>query len=154
MKILIAYGTLTMNTELVSERVFEVLKKNQDLEVEIKNLIEIDETKYLEDFDLIIFGTSTWGEGELPPDPEEFMELVLEEMPNLKNKKVAFFGLGESHYEIFCGGIKKMRDIFLNQFEMNEVTRMKLIDGYPEDHVLDDMEDWCSKLIKELQNNL
>jgi flavodoxin I len=150
MKVLIAYGTLTMNTELVSERVAEVFEESGKFEqVDLKNMIEIEDSSEIEGYDLLVLSTSTWGEGEMPPDPEEFMDMLIEKTPQIPGVKAVFFGLGESHYEVFCGGIKKMREVFIEQFGVEEILKMKLIDGYPEDHILDEVGEWSERVIEK-----
>jgi len=59
----------------------------------------------LENYRNIILGTSTWGIGDMQDDMEDFLELL--ENSNLKDKKVALFGLGdqETYPDSFVDGI-------------------------------------------------
>lgn len=57
----------------------------------------------LSDYDLVILGTYTWGDGALPMQ----MAKTLQEMvANLSS--VALFGTGDSAYYYYCGAIDKM----------------------------------------------
>ncbi len=56
------------------------------------------------DYDLLIFGASTWGDGDLQADTEDFLDGV--ESLYLKGKKIAVFGCGdESNADTFCDGV-------------------------------------------------
>ena len=59
----------------------------------------------LEKFDNLIFGTSTWGFGELQDDFDGFMKQI--EAANLSGKTVALFGCGdqESYSDTFVDGM-------------------------------------------------
>ena len=59
----------------------------------------------MEKFDNLIFGTSTWGFGELQDDFDGFMKQI--EAANLSGKTVALFGCGdqESYSDTFVDGM-------------------------------------------------
>ncbi len=104
-KIGLFYGTDTGNTELVSNRIVEIVD-----ELIGKNNIDIHEiyqktASDMEKYTCIIMGQPTWYDGELQGDWEEFI-------PELKkidfnNKKVALFGLGDQYgyASYFCDSI-------------------------------------------------
>src|SRR6185369_14425496 len=105
--LLIAYGTLTMNSEIVASKLHDLAVASGKFDqVELRNLAEIiDSPNELENYDKIIIGTSTWGDGGYPADTEDFMTNLMRTEMNIENKPVAFFGLGDSSYEEFCWGI-------------------------------------------------
>jgi flavodoxin I len=73
-------------------RVADLIKSMMGNEVESKSVSQaIGED--LENYDLLILGTSTWGCGELQEDWAEFFEDL--DRTNLKGKRVAIFGLGD-----------------------------------------------------------
>jgi flavodoxin I len=87
----IFYGSSTGNTKKIAENI----KSNLE-----PGLVDIYDVKYvkkevLERYDNIILGSSTWGEGVLQPDFERFLYNVLK-LSNLKGKKIAIFGTGDS----------------------------------------------------------
>lgn len=109
MKILIVYGSNTGNTAYVAEIISSALGKH---EVEIKNILNIDFNEF-KDYDLLIFGTSTWGNGEVQRDWKEAINKVNKEI--LKGKLVALFGLGDSAMfpDQFASGIRDLYDFVI-----------------------------------------
>jgi flavodoxin I len=100
-KIGIFYGSSTGQTELVAEKLQQLLgEENADL-------INVDSASIsdLEKYPYLIFGTPTWGVGEMQDDWEDFSELV--EKTDFKGKKVALFGLGDqdTYPDSFADGV-------------------------------------------------
>ena len=97
-KIGIFYGSTTGVTEEVANKISEKLD-NADVYNIAGNLEKMN------DYDVIIMGTSTWGYGDLQDD----WQGVLDDMPslNLSGKKVAYFGTGDqsSFSDTFIDGI-------------------------------------------------
>jgi len=93
-KIGLFYASSTGNTEDAAVRIKEKMS-GFDIDLNnVKNCIE----NALKNYDLLIFGVSTWGDGELQDDWEDYIENLNEE--NLLNKTVAIFGLGDQ--EEYC----------------------------------------------------
>ena len=65
-KAILIYGSTIGNTEILSKSVEEGLKISE-VEVKVKN-VETAGVEELKDYDAIILGCSTWGEGELQDD--------------------------------------------------------------------------------------
>jgi flavodoxin I len=87
----IFYGSTSGKTKKVAENI----KTNLE-----SDLVEIYDVKYakIEDVEKqenIILGTSTWGKGKLQSDFEKFLNNILKHA-NLKGKKIAIFGTGDS----------------------------------------------------------
>jgi len=100
-KIGIFYGSSTGQTEMVAEKLLQMLgEENADL-------INVDGAtkKDLEKYPYLIFGTPTWGVGEMQDDWEDFSEIL--EKTDLKGKKIALFGLGDqdTYPDSFADGI-------------------------------------------------
>ena len=100
-KIGIFYGSSTGQTELVAEKLQKLLGEDK------ADLINVDlaTKKDLEKYTYLIFGTPTWGVGEMQDDWEDFSEIV--EKTDLKGKKIALFGLGDqdTYPESFADGV-------------------------------------------------
>lgn len=154
MKLLILYGTLTYNTEIVAQHLYSSLEGSTVFEsIEIKNVIEVMDTHELEEYDAFLIGTSTWGDGNYPPDMEDFSLKIHTEAPNLQGKKALYFGLGETAYgEYYCGGIIKIGDELAADFGVERVGEIFKIDGYPEDQILEDAANWFNSVITSFQN--
>lgn len=152
MKLLIAYGTLTNNTETVAEKIEEVCEESGKFdEVELRNVIDIYDSSELEEYDVIIIGTSTWSDGSYPPDCEEFIEMLKRTECDISSKPTAFFGLGETTYgETYNTAILNLQEYFVTKLKVKEVGNLHMIDGYPDDEILDGVEHWLNTIIKEL----
>ena len=82
------YGSSTGNTEDAADRIAQAFGGG----VASTNITATSADEILA-HDLIVFGVSTWGTGDLQDDFEDFMT-TLEEM-DFSGKKVAVFGLGD-----------------------------------------------------------
>lgn len=86
----IFYGSTTGNTEKIAKKIKEYLESKK---IDIYNVREATQAD-LEKYENIIFGSSTWGQGELQEDFKNFLDVI--KKANLKGKKVAIFGIGDS----------------------------------------------------------
>ena len=96
MKIGVFYGSTTGITEDIANRVGTLLKAD---------VMEVAEISKVEEYDIAIFATSTWGMGDLQDNWQEGLEIL--KTKNLTGKKVAFIGVGdqESFGDSFVDGI-------------------------------------------------
>ncbi|WP_342429845.1 flavodoxin [Neobacillus sp. FSL H8-0543] len=98
---LIVYASMTGNTEEIANLVGEGIEQSQ-VTVEIKDILEVDVTDLL-DYDGILLGAYTWGDGELP---DEFLDFYDEmESLNLESKVAAAIGSCDSSYEHRGGAV-------------------------------------------------
>lgn len=106
-KIGLFYGTYTGTTGNVAARIAHELGEDQ---VELHN-IRTDGSK-MQDYDILIIGTSTWSVGELQEDWNRFMP-QLDEM-NFEGKTVALFGTGdqENYPDTFLDGMGMLYETF------------------------------------------
>lgn len=100
-KAIIVYGSTTGNTEALCRYVQEGFEENS-LDVIVKR-VEETRPEELKDYDLIFLGCSTWGNGELQDDFISFEEKLRK--VDLKGKKAACFGSGETSYPQFCKAV-------------------------------------------------
>lgn len=100
-KAIVVFGSTTGNCEELAGIIANTAE-DKGLDVVLKNVTEasVDE---LQDYDLILLGSSTWGDGELQDDFYDFDA----EMTNIRldGKKVAVFGCGDSGMDDFCGAV-------------------------------------------------
>jgi flavodoxin II len=87
------YGSTTCYTEMAAEKIQAAL--NQLFDEEVVSLFNIKDValKQAENFDILIFGISTWDFGELQEDWESSWQDIAK--LQLKDKSVALFGLGD-----------------------------------------------------------
>lgn len=141
-KAIVVYGSTTGNTEELAGYIGRAVKEAAICEIVIKNVTETDVNE-LNDYDLILLGSSTWGDGELQEDFIDFYE----EMKglDLKGKKAAAFGTGDSSWERFCAAVDILEDQ-LNKCGA-EVSKGFKVDGEVAPFK-DDAVNWVSNLTK------
>lgn len=112
-KIGIFYGSSTGNTEVVAGKLKSLFGEKADL-----HNIDSATKEDIEKYDNLIFGTSTWGIGDMQDDWEDFIE-VLEEV-DFNKKKVAFFGLGdqENYADSFVDGMGAIYDAIYDRIDL------------------------------------
>lgn len=104
----VIYASETGNTESVAKQIAVGLK-DENLEVTLKNVTEAN-VEELSDYDLILLGSSTWGdeEKELQADMVDFYEEL--ENLDLTNIPAVAFGCGDSDYTHFCGAVDLLEE--------------------------------------------
>lgn len=98
MSIGIVYGSSTGNTQGAAEMIGEALGGAELLDIASVSADEIN------GFDKLIFGTSTWGEGEFQDDWDAFDWSDVD----ISGKTVALFGMGdqESYADEYCDALR------------------------------------------------
>jgi len=99
-KIGIYYGSDTGNTQTVAENLAKVFEVSKSDVYDVRSA-NADFSAY----DVLFFGTSTMGMGDLQDDWDSFVEKV--KGADLTGKKVALFGCGDSvsYSDTFCDGL-------------------------------------------------
>ncbi|MEH7376277.1 MULTISPECIES: flavodoxin domain-containing protein [Neobacillus] len=107
MKIAIVYSSKTGNTEELAQLIFHLfLKKNV-----MVSLFRIEQFRVrdLSQFEAVVIGTYTWGNGEIP---QEMMELYRAfETQDVKKVLTGVIGTGDSGYPKFCGAVDEFKDM-------------------------------------------
>ncbi|MCO4799902.1 MAG: flavodoxin FldB [Colwelliaceae bacterium] len=111
MKIGLFYGSTTCYTEIAAEKIQEQFGNNI---VELFNLKDAPLTK-CEEFDILIYGISTWDYGELQEDWESHWEEV--DALDLNGKIVALYGMGDQigYTDWFQDALGMLHDKVINQ---------------------------------------
>ncbi|WP_166246550.1 flavodoxin [Paenibacillus turpanensis] len=92
--ILMVYASMTGNTEDMADAIADGVR-DAGIDITVKSVVDTNASE-LTEYDGILFGAYTWGDGELP---DEFLDFY-EEMDdvNLQGKKAAVFGSCDSSY--------------------------------------------------------
>ena len=102
----IFYGSTTGNTEELAGQIAEKLG------IDASNIYDVGNTSAneVEAYDTLLFGSSTWGAGELQDDWYDFLNSLKKK--ELKGKKVALFGCGDSssYPDTFCDAIGLIKE--------------------------------------------
>lgn len=144
MRSLIIYGSTTGNTENMANEVLKTLKE-KGLDVIIRNVRDI-RTAELVEYDLVILGSSTWGDGELQDDFIQFhgeMSKV-----DLSGKMGAVFGCGMSYYQKFCAAVEILNDALRDQGAKLVIKPLK-IDGEIDQHK-NEIRAWAEKVAENI----
>ena len=96
----VIFGSTTGSTEAAAGLIAEKLGVDSD---NVYNVSDVD-ADVLAKYDVLLLGTSTWGEGELQDDWFDGVNVVKE---GVSGKTIALFGCGdaEGHPDTFCGGM-------------------------------------------------
>ena len=97
----IVYGSTTGNTEQLAGYIADGMKE-AGASVTVRNVTDMDADGLLK-YDILVLGSSTWGEGELQDDFISFYDEM--EGVSLDGKKAAAFGPGDSSYDMFCEAV-------------------------------------------------
>ena len=93
---------------------------------------------HVEESSLVIFLTSTQGNGEIPALAEKFFSFLFDTNGHLlKKKETAVLGFGSSAYPIFCGGAAKISE------KLAEVGAIELIPRGECDAVKGESKSFC-----------
>ncbi|WP_127498845.1 flavodoxin [Paenibacillus glycanilyticus] len=111
MKVIVAYASLTGNTEEMAEAIAAGARE-AGAEVVVRDAYDADASE-LDQYEGIAIGAYTWGDGELPDEFIDFYEALSN--LDLSGRKAVVFGSGDSSYPIFCGAVDtieaKLREI-------------------------------------------
>jgi flavodoxin I len=107
MRMAIVYSSKTGNTEEVVH-LLQQLVLMEKIDVTLFRVEEFPITD-LTNFEAVVIGTYTWGNGEIP---QEMMELYRAfETMEVKKLLTGVVGTGDSGYPKFCGAVDKFKDM-------------------------------------------
>lgn len=103
MKAGIFYGSSTGTTREIAEMIASRLGISAD---DVHDVAKTNPSA-VEPYDLLICGTSTWGDGEIQTDWLDFLDGL--DMVDLHGRKIALFGSGdETMADTFCSGVGEL----------------------------------------------
>lgn len=141
-KIIIIYGSTTGNTEQLAHFIGNVLEEHDDLDVTTKNVMDAG-IEELPEYDVILLGSSTWGDGDLQDDFVDFYEQM--KVLDLTAKTAAAFGTGDSSWEHFCGAVDMLEERLIKCGA--DVIKGFKVDGEVED-AKDEATHWVNDIIR------
>ncbi|MDQ1145783.1 flavodoxin I [Bacillus sp. SORGH_AS 510] len=122
MKIAIVYTSNTGNTEELVNLIQQLfIQKKVDV-----SLFRISQFSIhnLNDYDAVIVGTYTWGDGNIP---QEMMAIYHGfESLDLKNLITAVVGTGDSGYPKFCGAVDDFKDMLYVQTKLVATLKIEI----------------------------
>jgi flavodoxin I len=150
MKILLLFATNSGGTEMVAGEISQRLNGHT---VDIRRILDTNPDE-ITSHDFIIIGTPSWDfEGKEGQPHEDWFSFKKNLNGNpFEGKKCAVFGLGDSSYKIFCGGVTELEKWAL-EWKMNKAVESLRIDKYfyQQEEAMKAIEAWCGKLTEILK---
>jgi len=100
-KVIVVYASMTGNTQDMAEAIAEGLSEFCE-DVTVKEAFDANASE-LSDYDGILLGAYTWGDGDLPDEFLDFYEEM--EGMDLQGKLGAAFGSGDTSYPLYCAAV-------------------------------------------------
>ncbi len=100
-KVIVICCSMTGNTEEMAEEIVAGVR-DAGIEPVIRDIMDAKASE-LEEYDAILIGAYTWGDGELPDEFLDFYEEL--DSVELQGKLAAVFGSGDTSYPIYCGAV-------------------------------------------------
>ena len=142
----IFYGSSTGNTEAAAEQL------QKEFGADNARIFDVSDVKSsdLEGYSNLIFGSSTWGIGDLQDDFEGFLPEISN--ANLAGKKVAVFGLGDqfSYPDSFVNGIGEIYELL--EDKGCEIIGHTSTDGYEYDETKAEKDGQLVGLVLDEEN--
>ncbi len=146
-KAVIIYGSTTGNTENVAKQIGKVLTQGGH-EVCLQDVRNAKVEELGNGYDVTVLGSSTWGDAEI--EFQEDFAPFFDDMDkaDLKGKKVAVFGCGDSSYTFFCGAVDSLQEKVeaMGGLIVNDPLK---IDGDPGD-ASGDIDSWAKEIAAAL----
>lgn len=142
MKAAIIYTSITGNTDVLAEQVYKEMHTS-GISAE---LIAIDDFHYdtLTNYDIVLVGTYTWDNGEIPLEMEELFSAF--ETQQVKHIRTGIFGTGDSFYPYYCGAVDLFRDMLYVHTNLTVTLKVELM---PQQNDYSRINQFCNRFIKQ-----
>ncbi|WP_077617215.1 flavodoxin domain-containing protein [Bacillus sinesaloumensis] len=123
MKVAIVYTSITGNTEEAAE----IINKNMKNYTGNCYLYKVEHFPFsdLESFDVILIGTYTWGNGDIPIEMVRLYRAF--ETSTTKEIVTGVFGTGDQCYPYFCGAVDEFRDMLYVHSNLAATLKIELL---------------------------
>ncbi len=144
-KVGIFYASMTGNTEEIGYLLKEYIEQHSlDYQISMRRIK--DATPYeLLDYDIILLGTYTWGNGDLPDEYFPFYDDM--ENVDLKGKVISIFGSGDESYKTFCFAVDILKEKVESLNAILKVNPLK-IELFPNRKQIPKCEKFIEELLK------
>jgi flavodoxin I len=122
-KLAIVYTSVTGNTEEVASILYQTSKQNFT-DVSLYPINKFPMANF-EEFDAIMVGTYTWGNGEIPREMVAVYKAF--EHANKKNLVTGVFGTGDSFYPHFCGAVDAFKNMLYVHTTLAATLKIELM---------------------------
>lgn len=142
-KLAIVYTSITGNTSEVARMIHQAAKIYLD-EVDMYTVSQFP-WRRLGEYDAIIIGTYTWGNGEIPREMIAVYNAL--ESVGQKNLVTGVFGTGDSFYPDFCGAVDEFKNMLYVHTTLAATLKIELM---PQ---ISDLVR-CNKFVESIVNRL
>jgi len=144
--VLIIYGSTGGNTELVCDKIAEILE-NKRFKIK-KQRAELTENSDLKNYEYIILAGSTYGQGLL----QDHMKRFINNLKSLKGKKCAVIGLGDSKYNVeYVIESANLLEKAVKENNGELLIKPLRVNKTPVPHLDKMVKDWAQKLSKSIE---
>lgn len=142
MKAAIIYASITGNTNVLAEQVYQEMHASGIS----ADLIAIDDFDYdtLTNFDIVVVGTYTWDNGEIPLEMDELYTAF--ETQQVKHIRTGIFGTGDSFYPYYCGAVDLFRDMLYVHTDLTVTLKVELM---PQQNDYSRVKQFCDRFVKQ-----
>lgn len=134
MRAKILYSSYSGNTKELAELIKRKLIESKVI-VEIEDIHKKTATS-LDEFDLVLLGTFTRGEGDLPITWRKYFSEGMYE-----HKNVAIFGTGDTQWEHYCGACSILCEWFNSPYDILKVEQ------YPDKSQHEKINKWIGDVL-------
>ncbi|AOH54408.1 flavodoxin [Peribacillus muralis] len=144
-KIIMIFASMSGNTEEMADSIAAGIKES-GVDVEMIDIMDSPEASILGEYDGILLGAYTWGDGDLPDDFLDFYDEM--EDVDLTGKKAAVFGSGDTYYTHYCAAVDIL-DEKLRERGADIVLEGLKVELTPEDDDIKKCQDFGREFIKK-----
>ncbi|QEY64776.1 flavodoxin [Metapseudomonas lalkuanensis] len=148
MKVAILSGSVYGTAEEVARHA-EKLLKAAGLDASYLPRVSLDDLIAF-DPEALLTVTATTGMGELPDNLLPLYSELRDRLPNWRGRSGAILALGDSSYDVFCGGGELMRELYA-ELGLREVVEMQRLDASETVTPELDAEPWLNAVIAALK---
>ena len=148
MKVAILSGSVYGTAEEVARHA-EKLLKAAGLDASYLPRVSLDELIAF-DPEALLTVTATTGMGELPDNLLPLYSELRDRLPGWRGRRGAILALGDSSYDVFCGGGELMRELYA-ELGLREVVEMQRLDASETVTPELDAEPWLNAVIAALK---
>jgi len=148
MKAAIVYASLSNNTQDLAYMIAEEIKQNGgEVDLFYTGLFPVDYRMY----DIVLFGSYTWGDGELPLSMRRELRHILMDNKGMKPFVAAVFGTGDTQYKFYCRAVDEMR-YHLQKHNVIVVGEPLKIEQNCKGKQINRMKEWTNSVIGAVKN--
>ncbi len=145
-KFVMIFASMSGNTEEMADHIAGAIREAGN-EIEVIDIMDTPKASILEEYDGIILGAYTWGDGDLPDDFLDFYD-EMEEI-QLAGKKAAVFGSCDSAYPKYGAAVDILEEK-LRERGAEVVIKGLKVELTPEDEDVEKCLQFGSEFVKYL----